>query len=109
MLKPIQHITDDEQAKAFLASENMLSSMIPQKPFNSVSGISQNDTAFIGASFHEGHANPADNGYTVLILPKSHWTPEEAAQFLFEFRQANRADPQGPHTTEIANIEPALN
>jgi hypothetical protein len=108
-MNPCQLITDDAQAKAFLASENMLQTLIPQPPFDHVSAISQNATAFIGAAYDEGHADPADNGYTVLILPKSHWTKEEAAAFLYEFRQIGRKDPNGPCTQTIHNLEPALN
>lgn len=106
---PIQFITDDLEAKAFLASHNQLQNMVPQDPYDHVCCIFGTDEAYCGASYDYGHPNAEDNGYTVLIIPRDEMSPRDAACFLSEFRDAGKLYPDC-EVLELEGInEPAFN
>ena len=75
----ITFLTDDEKAKAFLASNNQLQNMVPIAPYDHLCNIFATDTAYCAASHDVGHPDPADNGFTVLIIPKDAMPKEQAS------------------------------
>lgn len=102
-----QLITDDLQVKAFLASHNQMQNLIPEHPWDHVCILFQTETHWCGAAYDDGHADPTDNGYSLMMLDKSQMTLETATAYLDLFRQAGRLEPDGPCSERIAVNEPA--
>ena len=105
----IEFIADDEEAKMFLASHNRLQSLIPIDPFDHVAAVFCTDDAYCLATYDSGHPNAEDNGYTVLLIPKDAMSPEDAAQFIREARDAGKLYPDCPTVTTFGIDEPAFN
>lgn len=109
IINGIQLITDDTEAKAFLASENMLQNLQPIDPFDHVSAAFGTDEAYCLATLDTGHPNPEDNGYTVVIIPHDIMSPEMAAHVLHDIAQAGKLYPDCEQVTQELVSNPEFN
>jgi hypothetical protein len=99
---PITFITDDMEAKAFLASENQLQNMVPIEPYDHVCILFGTEYAYVGATYDCGHPDPKDNGYTVLIILRDAMNINEARELLVGFQQAGKLYPDCPSYNIVA-------
>lgn len=109
MRNQIQFITDDNDAKAFLASEGQLQNMAPIDPFDHIAVVFVTEDAYCLATNDTGHPNQEDNGYTVLCIGKDAMSRQDAARFIAEARDAGKLYPDTPTLEIIAENEPAFN
>lgn len=102
-------LTNDNECKAFLAMHNQLQNMIPIVGYDHVFLAFNTENAYCAAARDVGHEDPADNGYTVLIIPKTAMDVQTAAQWIAEFRDAGKKDPDGEEINIVATDSPAFN
>jgi len=105
----IVFLTDDSQCKEFLALHNQLQNMVPIGGFDHVFLAFHTEEAYCAATRDVGHADPQDNGYTALIIPKEAMDLPTAAQWITEFRDAGKRDPDGEEINIVAVDSPAFN
>ena len=105
----IHFITDDTEAKEFLASENMIQNLIPIDPFDHVNIGFGTENAYCLATLDVGHPNEEDNGYTVVIIPHDRMSPEYAGTMLYEIAQASKLYPDCEEVSAVIVNEPAFN
>jgi hypothetical protein len=109
MRNQIQLISDDNEAKAFLASEGMLQSLVIQDPYDHAALVFATEDAYCLATNDTGHPNQEDNGYTVLCIGKDAMSRQDAARFIAEARDAGKLYPETPTLEIISENEPAYN
>lgn len=102
-------LTNDTECKEFLASHNQLQNMIPIGGYHHVFLAFNTEDAYCAAAREVGHEDPADNGYTVLIIPKTEMDVRTAAQWIAKFRDAGKKDPDGKEINIVAVYSPAFN
>lgn len=72
-------IKDDDEARAYLLRDGVLSGLVPQPPYDTISATYRNDDGFVYTS---RSCVPGDSGYTVVILPEAHYNPLAAAYII---------------------------
>lgn len=87
-------ITDDNEAKAYLAFHGRLADL------DASDGMPRHFAVWCGeqvlnvAAHFSGFADAEDNGYTVLLIPNDKFTPEQQADLAAAFIENGR-DPEG--------------
>lgn len=105
----IVFLTNDSECKEFLALHNQLQNMVPIGGYDHVFLAFHTEDAYCAARHDVGHEDPRDNGYTVLIIPKTAMDLQTAAQWIAEFRAAGKKDPDGEEINIMAEDCPAFN
>ena len=100
-------ITNDADARDFLLAENALSGLVPEPPYDTISGFwrSANTQAYIYAT---NSYVPGDTGYVVVIFPFEHYSHEEAALIMSCLNAENNLRP-GHDKTYTHDMEQTSN
>ena len=77
-------ITDDVECMRILTDEGLLDKLRPWPGFTHVNTAFQYAGCWCLATYDCGHSDPKDNGYTIVMLPDSSTTLDEAAKFFSE-------------------------
>ena len=78
-------IDDDVECIKILTDHGLLNAMMPGEGFNICFGRFYTDTHYGIASYQRGNARPEDNGYLVVLLPRSEISAIGASEFFAEF------------------------
>ena len=77
-----QHIvTDNVECLRLLVDRGALEQLKPCPGANSAFHSYTTDHHYCLASYHTEHGNNEDDGYLIVMVPKTTWTFERAAQF----------------------------
>lgn len=74
-------ISDNIEALQLIVDQGILDLLVPKAGANSAFYSYQTEHHYCLASNHIGHGTQEDNGYMVVMIPKTDWTFKEAAQF----------------------------
>ncbi|MDB6017691.1 MAG: hypothetical protein JWR19_2180 [Pedosphaera sp.] len=100
-------IEDDAQCLRILSEAGLLNALTPRPGKDTACTSFEHGEFRCLACYHYGHTNPADNGYLVVMMPKSIFSEQDAAVFfagiISEFGQMN----QNP--IEYSSIAPVTN
>lgn len=74
-------IDDDVEAARILVDHGLIGQMEPKFGFTHCNTCFHTEHHWCLATRDIGHADPVDNGYAVVMLPKSGFTLEQAGEF----------------------------
>lgn len=76
------HITDDAYIEAALINNGYLDKLCEMPGKNFVGWTWQNELAYCLATRDYGHLLPKDNGYSLIVMPRAHFTDAQASAFV---------------------------
>lgn len=77
-------ITSDIECARILTDEGLLDKLVPQEEANMAATFFERWEHYCMAVKHWGHADPTDNGFIIIMLPKSRFSRMDAARFFAE-------------------------
>ena len=104
-------ITDDFAAKGILATTGLLQSLIETgKPYGHAVGLcpSNDRTCYVIGIYDDGHPDPRDNGYSVMLLDARVFTLATAIAFAERVREGTRSKDSDLEGVEVITWIPPL-
>ncbi len=77
-------IEDNAESIRLIEEQGVMALMTPRPGCNSSFHPYGTEHHWCLASYHCGHSDPKDNGYAVLMMPKTEYTKEQAMDFFYD-------------------------
>lgn len=90
-------VEDNVEAMRLIVGAGVLDKMKPSGTANTSHYHFQTEHHWCSASHHIGHEKESDNGYTVILLPKSRMSKEEAGWFFATLIAKYHEGPENLH------------
>jgi hypothetical protein len=74
-------IEDNIEALRILVDLGVLDLLTPKPGANSAYHCYQTEDHYCMASYHTGHGTKVDDGYLIVMVPRTEWTFKQAAHF----------------------------